>query len=83
MFWTYWLGDIRAQENPQLTVVHTLMLREHNRIARALKSMNPGWSDEQLFQEARRIVVAEIQHITYTEYLPTLLGAQFTFIMFV
>lgn len=67
-------GDERAQENPQLATFHTLMMREHNRLARALKTLNPDWDDETLFQEARRIVIAEIQHITYSEYLPALLG---------
>ena len=68
------IGDDRAQDNPQLTITHTLFLREHNRLARELKNINPHWNEETLFQEARRIVVAEIQHITYNEYLPTMLG---------
>ena len=70
----YVSGDPRAQENPPLAVIHTLFLREHNRIARELGKINQQWDDETIFQEARRIVIAEIQHITYTEYLPILLG---------
>ncbi|XP_046451982.1 peroxidase-like [Daphnia pulex] len=72
----YYAGDVRAQENPQLAIVHTVMMREHNRIARALKLLNPLWTEEVLFQETRRIVIAELHHITYTEYLPAMLGEQ-------
>lgn len=67
-------GDVRANENVALTSLHTLWVREHNRIATELESEDPLLSDEELYQQARSQVISQIQAITYNEYLPALIG---------
>jgi hypothetical protein len=67
-------GDVRGNENVELTALQTLFVRNHNLIAGELQKEHPGWSDEQLYQEARKINIAEYQAITYDQYLPDLLG---------
>jgi hypothetical protein len=68
-------GDIRANEQPTLAAIHTVFVREHNFQARRIRQEHAEWRDEQIYQQARRIVIAEIQRITYSEFLPALLGA--------
>ncbi|XP_011910320.1 PREDICTED: lactoperoxidase [Cercocebus atys] len=67
-------GDSRASEHTLLATSHTLFLREHNRLARELKRLNPQWDGEKLYQEARKILGAFVQIITFRDYLPILLG---------
>ncbi|XP_018316403.1 chorion peroxidase [Mycetomoellerius zeteki] len=67
-------GDARANENLHLTTMHLLWARQHNRIANELARVNPSWNDETLYQETRRIVGAQLQHITYREFLPIIVG---------
>ena len=68
-------GDVRANENTELTSLHTLFVREHNLLATAIAAANRGLNDEQIYQRARRLVIAEIQAITFQEFLPALMGA--------
>ena len=70
----YLAGDLRVNEQTSLTVMHTIWVREHNRIATALSTLNPNWDEERVFQEARQIVIAQIQKITYKDYLPLIIG---------
>jgi len=69
-------GDARANENLHLTTMHLLWARQHNKIASELAKINPTWHDETLYQEARRIIGAQLQHITYHEFLPIILGEE-------
>ena len=67
-------GDVRANEQVGLLAMHTLFVHEHNRVADLLAAQIPDANDEELYQTARKVVGAEMQIITYHEFLPMLLG---------
>lgn len=67
-------GDIRANEQIGLVAMHTLFVREHNLLCDDIIATYPAADPEQQYQLARKIVGAEIQVITYKEFLPALLG---------
>ncbi|KAK2823715.1 hypothetical protein Q7C36_020315 [Tachysurus vachellii] len=67
-------GDGRVDENIALTSLHTLFLREHNRLARALRRLNQQWNNEQIYEEARKIMGAYHQIIVFRDYLPHIVG---------
>lgn len=67
-------GDSRANENLHLTSMHVIWARHHNYIASNLQALNPHWDDETIFQESRRLLGGQMQHIHYNEFLPILLG---------
>lgn len=67
-------GDVRCNENPVLASLHTIFLREHNRLCDTLAAKNPSWDDEKLYQESRRFVAAYSQAIAFNEYVTAILG---------
>ena len=69
-------GDVRADEIPGLLGMHTVFVREHNRIAKFFRDSFPNWGSDRVFQYARWINVAEFQNIIYRHYLPILLGRE-------
>ncbi len=73
-------GDIRARENPLLTSMHTLWVREHNRIAKYLTELaekkGMKYDCDEIYQQTRRIVIAELQNVVYGQFLTTILGSE-------
>lgn len=67
-------GDERASEHAFLTSLHTLLVREHNRLCTFVRAGEPTWTEPEVFWKVRQLVVAKIQKITYEEWLPTLFG---------
>lgn len=67
-------GDVRSNEQLGLTVMHTLFVREHNFWADVFRHAQPYLNDDGIYLRARAIVAAEIQIITYRDFLPLLLG---------
>lgn len=67
-------GDVRANEQAGLTAMHTLFVREHNYWADQIRADAPGLTGDEVYEAARGMVAAEMQAITYNEFLPLLLG---------
>ncbi|GFO37825.1 chorion peroxidase [Plakobranchus ocellatus] len=67
-------GEMRVNEHPALASMHTVFHRFHNLLATQMARANPRWSDERIFQEVRKIVGAIMQHVTFHEWLPVILG---------
>lgn len=75
-------GDVRANEQPGLTSLQTLFVLEHNYQARRIadelnlreQDLSDPEIDEYIYQRARAIVGAEMQSITFNEFIPALLG---------
>jgi len=70
----YLAGDVRANENAALTSLHTLFVREHNRLVDELSQKFPSLDDDELYQHAKAIVESQMQIITYNEFLPLIIG---------
>ena len=59
---------------PGLATMHTLFVREHNRICDLIKAAEPSYTDDDIYFNARRILIAEYQSVVYGGYLPQVLG---------
>lgn len=67
-------GDVRSSEQVVLACMHTLFVREHNRIAHTLGKLNSHWDGDKIYQETKKIVGAVLQKLTYEDFLPIIIG---------
>lgn len=70
----FFAGDERVNENVALIAMHTVWMREHNRLADEIRASNANLSGEEIYQRARALVGAQMQVITYNEWLPMIMG---------
>lgn len=72
-------GDpLRVNQQIGISAWSTLWFRYHNFLADRINLENPGWSDEKIYQTARRIAQAHMQLIVFREWLPTVIGDDLT-----
>lgn len=67
-------GDVRSNVSAFLATMHTVFMRNHNWWADKFAAANPGLTDEELYQLARKRNIAELENIALYEWLPALLG---------
>ncbi|KAE9420028.1 hypothetical protein Angca_005703, partial [Angiostrongylus cantonensis] len=70
------LGDSRVNENPGLLSFGIILYRWHNILAQKIQKENPSWTDEELFQAARRWLIATLQKIIFYDFLPALINEE-------
>uniref|UniRef100_A0A8C7NUL3 NAD(P)H oxidase (H2O2-forming) n=1 Tax=Oncorhynchus mykiss TaxID=8022 RepID=A0A8C7NUL3_ONCMY len=66
----YELGNAWGNENVFTMAEGIVWFRYHNYIASRLSEKHSSWSDEDLFQNARKTVIATFQNIAFYEWLP-------------
>lgn len=62
-------GGDRANGAPQVSMMNTLFLREHNRLAGDIERAHPNWDDERVFQTARNTLIVLFIKIVVEEYI--------------
>lgn len=62
-------GLERGSATLGFSLMCTLFLREHNRVALLLHEANPGWNDERLFQTTRNVMIVRLLKIVLEEYI--------------
>lgn len=75
------LGIPRGNLHYGLTMMSTLFLREHNRIAGLIASDNPGWDDDQVFDTTRNTLIVILLKIVIEDYINHITPVRFKFLV--
>lgn len=68
-------GDGRVNENVMLTSIHTIWARNHNFWVDKIREETSGaWTEEEYFQTARMMNIAEYQQVVFTEFTEAMAG---------
>lgn len=73
------VGGDRVNSAPQVAMINTLLLREHNRLAGEIEGANPGWDDERIFQTARNTLIVIFIKVVVEEYINHISPVPFRF----
>lgn len=68
------LGNPRGNENPFVLALSIIWFRWHNVLAEQFAKRYPGWSDDTIYNEARKWVIATQQQIIVYDWLPQFIG---------
>lgn len=63
------VGGDRVNSAPQVAMINTLWLREHNRLAHELGKRQVDWDDDQVFETARNIVIVQFIKVVVEDYI--------------
>ncbi|MNF44650.1 hypothetical protein D3C84_257650 [compost metagenome] len=72
-------GGDRVNSAPQVAMINTLFLREHNRLAKEIEKANRSWDDERVFQTARNTLIFLFIKVIVEEYINHISPAPFRF----
>ncbi|HMI20725.1 MAG TPA: peroxidase family protein [Sphingomonas sp.] len=63
------VGGDRANANVQVSMLNTLFLREHNRLAHVIETKNPAWDDDHVFEITRNVIIVMFIKLVVEEYI--------------
>ena len=71
-------GGDRANSVPQVAMLNTLFLREHNRLAAEIEDAHPDWDDDRVFETTRNTIIVMFIKIVVEDYINHISPLPFT-----